>query len=221
MIWSVLRLFGAGLLISFLGSLPVGTLNITAFHVSVTQGLNSALLFALAVVTIEIIIVRIILAGSSNLRLTSKAFLYIFPLSIVALLYLSISSFLALSNTSSPHAFQASFSLIHSPFVLGLVLSILNPLNVPFWIGWNAILLDKNYLFKSSRAYSVYLFGIALGTIASIMLFVWGGQYIVKHLNDINYSVSWIMGFTYLLFALYISYLFYCKQLKYKWVKVR
>ena len=59
----LLRVFFWGMLISFLGSLPMGTLNVTAMQIGIQESIQNALLFALGSLTVEMIYVRISLVG--------------------------------------------------------------------------------------------------------------------------------------------------------------
>jgi threonine/homoserine/homoserine lactone efflux protein len=58
-----IKVFFWGMLISFLGTLPMGTLNITAMQISIQESAKSALLFVLGSLTVEMIYVRISLVG--------------------------------------------------------------------------------------------------------------------------------------------------------------
>jgi diacylglycerol kinase family enzyme len=42
------KIFLTGMLISFLGSLPLGTLNVAAMQIGITDGYTAAILFSLA-----------------------------------------------------------------------------------------------------------------------------------------------------------------------------
>ncbi|HSB94394.1 MAG TPA: hypothetical protein VLC28_14825, partial [Flavitalea sp.] len=57
------RVFVSGMFISFLGTLPLGTLNISAMQISVSDGIRPALLFAVGALLVEIIYVRISLVA--------------------------------------------------------------------------------------------------------------------------------------------------------------
>ena len=43
----LLKIFFTGMLVSFLGSLPLGTLNVAAMQISVSDGVTAAMLFSL------------------------------------------------------------------------------------------------------------------------------------------------------------------------------
>jgi threonine/homoserine/homoserine lactone efflux protein len=53
----------AGLGISFLGSLPLGTMNIAATHISIQQGTGAGLVYATGSMLVEVIVVRIALVA--------------------------------------------------------------------------------------------------------------------------------------------------------------
>ena len=171
-----IKILISGLLISFLGSLPLGTLNTTAFQISASQSISQAIVFAFAVVLVELIVVYITLNYASKINFKSKLFSYILPVSIVLLVYLSISNFMSFDDAQ--HASKSSyvFPLIKSSFLLGLLLSILNPMHVPFWMGWNSILIEKRKLNDKPGMYPSYISGIGLGTLGSLMIFVFAGK---------------------------------------------
>ena len=54
-----LKVFLAGLIVSFLGSLPLGTTNVAAMQLSIDRGLLPAFYFSLGSLTVELIYVRL------------------------------------------------------------------------------------------------------------------------------------------------------------------
>ena len=58
-----IKIFSWGLLISFLGSLPLGTLNVAAMQIGIQESIVNALYFSLGSLCIEMIYVRISLVG--------------------------------------------------------------------------------------------------------------------------------------------------------------
>jgi threonine/homoserine/homoserine lactone efflux protein len=106
------------------------------------------------------------------------------------------------------------FPMIKSSFLLGLLLSTLNPMHIPFWMGWNSILLERKTLDKSPGIYSSYIIGIGLGSIAALMIFIFTGKFIYQNYQQYNHVIAFIMGCLYLGFSFYIMVLFYKKHLK-------
>lgn len=203
-----------GLLISFLGTLPFGTLNITAFHISAVQSIGEAMLFAFAVVAIELLVVRITLIGTNKIDFKSKWGVYVLPIAVVLLMYLSISSFISSGNHQEFTANSNVFPMIKSSIILGLLLSVLNPIHIPFWMGWNSVLKERRILDNKPGMYSSYIVGIGLGSIAGLMIFIFTGKYIFQNYQQYNYVIAFIMGCLYLGFSFYLLYLLYKNHLK-------
>ncbi len=204
----ILKIFLAGLIISFLGSLPLGTLNITAFRIAASQNTTEAFMFSIAAILVELIIVRITLLGSHKINLNSKLFLYLLPFTIVLFIYLAVSNF----NSSGSHVSSVSNNIftpiIKSSFLLGLTLSLLNPMHIPFWMGWNSILITKNTLERSRGMYLFYITGIGLGSISALLIFIFAGSLIFQRFQQFSFLITIFMGFFYLGFAAFILYKF-------------
>ena len=66
------KIFLTGMLVSFLGSLPLGTLNIAAMQISISNGVVAAMLFSTGSLIAEIIYVRISLVAMDWVRKQEK-----------------------------------------------------------------------------------------------------------------------------------------------------
>jgi threonine/homoserine/homoserine lactone efflux protein len=62
------RIFCVGLGISFLGTLPLGTLNVAAMQIAVTDGIRPAIGFSLGALLVEICYVRLSLVAMDWVR---------------------------------------------------------------------------------------------------------------------------------------------------------
>ena len=90
-----MRIFFTGMLISFLGSLPLGTLNIAAMQIAISDGVKQAILFSLGSLTAEIIYVRLSLIAMDWVRRQEKLFKVLEWLTLAIVLTLAIASFYA------------------------------------------------------------------------------------------------------------------------------
>lgn len=214
--YSYLRVGISGLLISFLGALPLGILNITAFDIAATQNVTSALLFALAAIFVELAYVRLTLWGGQKINFGNRMAHYLIPLGIVFLMYLSISSFM---NSFSDIKTEGSYLLIPkitSPILLGILLSALNPLQVPFWMTWSKVLENRGVLKSNLRSYGSYMAGIGIGTLIGLLVFIFAGKSIVANYWGYSQISNLILGIVYLGFSIYLLFLLYKKHLKLK-----
>ncbi len=209
-------IFITGFIISFLGTLPIGMLNITAFQISATQNMTEAMIFTLAVVLVELLVVFLTLHGANKINFESKVFHYLTPLAITLLVFLSVMNFLNAGQDSANQIDPVFMNLTQSSFLLGLLLSSLNPLHIPFWLGWNSILIKKKKLVKESGIYTSYMTGIGIGSISGFMLFILPGNFIFQNFHNYSSVLAYITGLFYLGFAGYLLFRFYKNHIKFQ-----
>jgi len=188
----LLRIFITGLFISFLGTLPLGTLNIAAMQISVSDGMRPAFYFACGVLLVEIIYVRVSLVAMDWVRKQQRLFRILEWATLLIILALAIFSFVAAADPGVKKNVILS-NTIHR-FLLGLMMSAINPMQIPFWFGWSTILFTKKVLLPKNNHYNAYIAGIGLGTVSGMCLFIFGGRFLVDSLNAHQKMLSWIIG---------------------------
>lgn len=198
----VAKVFLAGLLISFIGSLPLGTLNVAIFQLSIVAGVKSALWFAMGCVVVEIIYVRLSLIAMQWIAKHQKVLKWMSIISFLLTLTLAIFSFLAAGN-GNLNVERMDFTKKINPFLYGLSLSAINPAQFPFWFGFSAILLSKKILLPLKIYYNWYISGIAIGSVMASCLFIFGGQYAFNKLGTNQKVLSLIIGTCFLIAALF------------------
>src|SRR5688572_7547992 len=92
------RISLTGLFISFLGTLPLGTLNVAAMQISVTDGILPAIYFALGAMVVEIVYVRVSLVAMEWVRKHKRLFALLEWLSLAMIVALAITTFIAASH---------------------------------------------------------------------------------------------------------------------------
>jgi threonine/homoserine/homoserine lactone efflux protein len=188
----LLRIFLTGMFISFLGSLPLGTLNIAAMQISISDGIVPALKFAAGSLLAEMIYVRLSLIAMDWVRKQEKIFRILEWVTLAIVVALAISSFYAALHPSVQKNVILS-STLHR-FFLGFFMSTLNPMQIPFWFGWSTVLFTKKILLPVNSQYNSYIVGIGLGTLLGNSIFIFGGQLIAKRFNDNQHLMHWIIG---------------------------
>lgn len=205
-----------GFLISFLGTLPLGTINITAFNIAASTTLNDAVWFSIAVVLVELVVVLFTLIGNEKINFEGKLSFYLIPIGAAVLLYMAVHSFMAASTVEELNTAIHIFPGIESSFVLGILLSALNPMHIPFWMTWNRILMAKRTLHKTKRSYATYVSGIGIGSLAGLLLFIFAGSHIFQNYGQYSMIINLSLGVLYLGFSIYLIFLLYEKHLKLK-----
>jgi threonine/homoserine/homoserine lactone efflux protein len=195
----LIKVFYWGAVISFLGSLPLGVLNVTATQVSVENGVKSAFIFSIGAMIAELIYVFITLRAMNWISKRIKLFRLFEWITTVLILLLSISSLIAAINMQKISSVVPAET--SDAFLSGMLLSALNPLHIIFWFGWSTILIEKNILHTNKRNYNFYTSGIGLGTIAGFAVFIYGGNYIIHQLLFNQTLINWIIGIVLLITA--------------------
>lgn len=187
-----IKVFFWGMLVSFLGTLPLGTLNVAAMQISVQEGITNALYFVFGCLVVEMIYVRISLVGINWIRKQKKLLQWMDWITLLIILALAAGSFIA--ATSGHHSKNVIFNNNLNRFVLGLMLSAINPVQIPFWFGWSTILFSKHILLPKPAYYNLYILGIGIGTLLGNGVFIFGGKFLVDKLNTNQSLLNWIIG---------------------------
>jgi hypothetical protein len=186
--------------ISFLGTLPLGTLNLSIANFAFHHDCNGAIEFAIAAVSVEVLAVRLALLLVDRLQ-TIKNYYWLFRLiSVAVLIALSVSTFISASTTQQ---FNVAFPLTSkNPFIGGLVLSALNPLHMPFWMGWTTVLKNRGILIYDRVSYNLFVVAIGIGTIMAFGLYGLAGGFLISLLGHWQSVLNWTLSVVLLVTAL-------------------
>ena len=90
-----------GLFISFLGSLPLGTLNVAAMQIGIQESIKNALFFSAGSLLVEMVYVRLSLVGIDWVRKQVKLMKAMGWITLGIIVALAIGSFIAAANDLS------------------------------------------------------------------------------------------------------------------------
>ncbi|MFZ1807011.1 MAG: LysE family transporter [Cyclobacteriaceae bacterium] len=201
----ILSVFFIGAFFSFIGSIPPGTLNLSVLQLGLENKVNTALRFALAVSIIEYPYTWIGVEFESWIT-SSPMVIENFQL-ITAIVMVAIGV-LNLWSAEKPTNFSLKFN--ESGFRRGLILSVLNPMAIPFWIGITAYLKAQGWLELSSAwLLHSYILGTSVGAMILLTLFALMAKKLARYVKN-NKMVKRIPGFTLLALGIYafVKYLF-------------
>ena len=171
-----------GFVVSFLGSIPLGYLNIIGFEIYTAFGFNKLLFYLLGVIGIEGLVIYFTLIFANKLANNKKLMKVIDIFGIFFLLLLAYSFYSHSDQTVSNHHYLEKY-MVYSPFVIGLFLSSINFLQLPFWTGWNLYLINGKYINTASELKYFYVLGTLLGTFSGMLTLVF-------FLNTISQNVD-------------------------------
>ena len=188
-----MQVFFWGLLISFLGCLPLGTLNITAMQVGLQESIKEALLFSLGCLLVEMVYVRLSLLGIEWIRKQVKLMRIMEWFTLAIIVALAVGSFMAALKGGSGQKNELLNNNMHR-FLLGMFMSAISPIQIPFWFGWSTVLFQKGTLQPVRAQYNSYIVGIGLGTMLGNCVFIFGGRLIVQNIANSQAYLNWFIG---------------------------
>lgn len=186
------KIFFTGMLISFLGSLPLGTLNVAAMQIAITDGVYPAVLFSSGSLLAEMIYVRLSLIAMDWIRRQQKLFRFLEWATLAIVLALAISSFYAAVHPKLHKNIILSSTV--NRFLLGFGMCAINPVQIPFWFGWSTVLYTKKVLLPKNSHYNLYIIGIGIGTLLGNFVFIFGGRLIAQKINANTNVLNWVIG---------------------------
>lgn len=195
------QIFLVGLGISFLGQLPLGNMNLIATQISVQDGVKDAWKYGIGVAIIEIVYLRIALSGMDWVVAHELLFKVLTWCTVVFFLVLGIVTLVSAKRQQSNKKGVLVDNNINR-FILGISLSAINPLQIPFWFTWSITLLNNGLLPPGFSNYNWFTVGAGLGTLTGIALYIYGGKWAVTKMGANNKSLNYILGAIFIVAAI-------------------
>lgn len=185
-----LQSFFLAFVISYLGSIPPGVLNLTVIDIAMRRAMRAAFAFSLAAALIEFIQGLIALKFSEYLSMNPQVDFYIQV--FVIPVFLGLGIYYLLQKVPTDHEVEASNS---NAFIKGALLSVVNPLAIPFWLIWATYLSQKGFpiLDDGVNMYS-FVIGISVGSFATLMTYAYLSKLILSKISSINQWINKIIG---------------------------
>jgi len=161
-------------------------------QIAISSGVMQALFFSAGSLSAEVVYVRLSLVAMDWIRKQQKILKALEWVTFFIVLALAIASFYAALH----HNIKENPILTSSlhPFLLGLMMSALNPVQIPFWFGWSTVLFTKKILLPENSHYNIYIIGIGLGTLLGNCVFIFGGRLIAEQISNNQNILNWVIG---------------------------
>ena len=164
-----------GFAISFMGSIPLGYLNLIGFQIYSTTNFNQLNLYLLGILCVEAIVIYTTLKFSSKISMNPKWKNYISLFSFIFLIGIAILTYNSSSNESNALDKYNAY-LSYSAFISGILLSCINVAQVPFWMSWNLYLTNENYIISTGKKGLLYVLGTITGTYFGMLTIIFSIQ---------------------------------------------
>jgi hypothetical protein len=202
-----------GFIVSFIGSIPLGYLNVIGYTIFKSAGFSSTINYLLGVIVIEFFVIFGTLLFAKKLNQNPKLLQFIDAFSIVFMFILAYV-FYTTSNTSE-YSMTTLFHLSTNFFYAGIFLSSLNFIQIPFWLSWNLYLLNKNYIQTSKVSNYFYVFGTVFGTFIGMLTLILSLNYLSNQVDFLSkYLIGVIIPIVFLGLGIFQSIKYYKKYYK-------
>jgi threonine/homoserine/homoserine lactone efflux protein len=193
-----LQVFVMGLLFSFVGSIPPGTLNMTVLKLGLEQKTKTAFRFALAVALVEYPYAWI---GVQFEYWVSSSPVIVKNFELITAIVMITMGVLSLLPSKKNVPVEGSFR--DSGFRRGLVLSLLNPMAIPYWMAFTAYMKAQGWISLSTTGLlHSYVLGTSAGALLLLTLFIFLANRLSGY-GDKNPWVKRVPGITLLLLGFF------------------
>jgi threonine/homoserine/homoserine lactone efflux protein len=189
-----------GFLVSFLGQLPLGNMSFTSTQICVQEGVRKAWQFAFGVAIVEMIYLRFALTGMDWIVKHRLWFLALGWLTVAMFFVLGI---LAFRTATKQHAEKKALLLNNkmNRFLLGLMMSALNPVQIPFWFLWTSTFIQTKVLPVEKVSFDLFTIGAGAGTLSGLAVYIHGGNWLVSKMKTSNKTLNKVMGVIFIITA--------------------
>lgn len=183
---------------SFIGTIPPGTMNLTIIGLGLEHRISTAWRFALAAAIIEYPYAWLAVEFE-NLITTSPVITDNFQ--IITAIVMIVLGVISLRTSQKPSTFAKRFR--ESGFRRGILLALLNPLALPFWVAMTAYLKSQQWIDLDTKTeIHFYLLGVSLGSLALLIMLAYLARKVVSQFQG-NTFLKKIPGITLLILGAY------------------
>ncbi|WP_395062458.1 hypothetical protein [Flavobacterium sp.] len=203
-----------GFLVSFIGSIPLGYLNVVGYEVYKKLGFDQTVFYLLGVISIEFFVIYFTLLFAKQLMSKPKLIKFIEAFSIIFMFILAYI-FYSSANSKTNNNTILDHYIGYSAFIVGVILSCLNFIQIPFWMSWNLYLLNAKYIEVSNSRKYFYVFGTVAGTFSGMLVLIFSLNFITNQTDFLaKYLMKFIIPIVFAGLGIFQSYKFYKKYYK-------
>jgi threonine/homoserine/homoserine lactone efflux protein len=202
-----------GFLVSFLGQLPLGNMSFTATQIGLQENIRNAWRYSIGVALVEMVYLRIALTGMNWIVEHRVWFIALGWITVAMFLVLGILAF----RTANRQQGEKKALVLNNKldrFLLGIMMSALNPVQIPFWFLWTSTFIQTKVLPVDPFDFNLFTVGAGSGTLAGLAVYIHGGNWLVTRMNTSTKTLNKVMGIIFIITALIQLY----RMLYTKWI---
>lgn len=175
-----------GAIISFLGGMPVGVINLKVLQLSAIGHQTDAWAMVAGALLVEVLVVALVLHSLAKYVVRSSWLLPAYWMGVAFFLILFFLQLKTIVHDAQATPASAMQSISGSPFLEGLLLNAFNPLPFTFWAGWTAVIRANGVSLVSRNNILGYILGILFGSLLSFLPYTLLGSYLAPKLEKFS-----------------------------------
>ncbi|MFD2147992.1 lysine transporter LysE [Mucilaginibacter antarcticus] len=164
--------FFLGLTANFIGYIPPGNINLTLVRITVNRGMQHAMQFIIAFSVIEFFFTFFIMHAAKWLASQVHLDVVIDWVMFALFAVLAVITWLARTKPSKTRYSE------HASIKYGVILGIVNPMQVPFWMIFGTYLITHEWIVVGTIALIIFSLGSAAGSFLCLFLYARFARYI-------------------------------------------
>ncbi|NJL15780.1 MAG: LysE family transporter [Microscillaceae bacterium] len=193
--WSMILGFAG----SFAGTIPFGPINMTVVGVTLKKGAKAAWVVSIAAALVEILQSSLAFWGGKMLvEMLERSPFFQLGLFLLFLL-LAISFWLKKPQVLSSRPIHGK---MWPCFLRGLIVSLLNPQAIPFWVLVFSFYQMQGWLFVEAASLFLLFTGVMLGKFACLGLYSFFSLVIVRRVHNLTLWMNKILAVIFLAISL-------------------
>jgi threonine/homoserine/homoserine lactone efflux protein len=164
-----------GFILGFMGYVPPGNINMTVVLLALNDRQNRLRFFILFAVVMEFLYCLGCLTGLDLLLHQGHLVIVLKWISVVIFALLGLLSFFHNEDTSKIQAL--------SGFGRGVFATVINPLQIPFWLIWGVYLTENKWLRTDIASTALFSAVTSVGTLCILWLYAVGGKRLVEQMK--------------------------------------
>ena len=187
-------------IVSYIGSIPPGTINISVMQLAIRKKHQAAIFFALAAAIVELIYAGITVQFQILLTSNNSISDYLRIITSIALIGWGCGNIFSKSVARSIKV-DTKLTGLHG-FLRGMMISLFNPMTIPFWLITTTYLEKEGLIEITSVGFWMYLTGLSTGTFCFLLTVDTLGKKFTK-ISDNPFLVHKLPGFILLGMGIY------------------
>lgn len=187
-------------LVSYVGSIPPGSINISVMQLAMQKRRRAAIFFAFAASSVEFIYAGFTVQFHIFLDSNEQVANYFRIITSIALIALGVWNLFLKTTTESVQLKSEGSG--RRGFFKGVMLGILNPMTIPFWLAITTYLENDGLISVDGIGFWIYLVGLSTGTLCLLLTVSALGRRFTK-VADNQFLVHKVPGLILLVLGLY------------------